>query len=99
MVDNVDKIADIGETIPSFILHLAAFVPMFLFFVFCYCVIPNTYIRLRSTLVPSFLAGICMTALQYGYIYLQVFLSSYNVIYGSLAAIPLFCYGFRFLGQ
>ncbi len=31
-----------------------------------------------------------MTALQYGYIYLQVFLSSYNVIYGSLAAIPLF---------
>ena len=42
MVDNVDKIADIGETIPSFILHLAAFVPMFLFFVFCYCVIPNT---------------------------------------------------------
>ena len=90
MVDNVDKIADIGDTIPSFILHLEAFVPMFLFFVFCYYVIPNTYIRVRSTLVPSFLAGICMTALQYGYIYLQVFLSSYNVIYGSLAAIPLF---------
>lgn len=63
---------------------------MFLFFVFCYYVIPNTYIRVRSTLVPSFLAGVCMTALQYGYIYLQVFLSSYNVIYGSLAAIPLF---------
>ena len=60
------------------------------FFVFCYCVIPNTYIRFRSTLVPSLLAGISMTALQYGYIYLQVFLSSYNVIYGSLAAIPLF---------
>ena len=90
MVDNVDRIADIGDTIPSFILHLAAFVPMFLFFVFCYYVIPNTYIRVRSTLVPSFLAGVCMTALQYGYIYLQVFLSSYNVIYGSLAAIPLF---------
>ena len=54
MVDNVDRIADNGDTI------------------------------------PSFLAGVCMTALQYGYIYLQVFLSSYNVIYGSLAAIPLF---------
>lgn len=51
MVDNVDRIADIGDTIPSFILHLAAFVPMFLFFVFCYYVIPNTYIRVRSTLV------------------------------------------------
>lgn len=90
VIDDVDRIADMGETIPAFILHVAAFVPMFLFFVFCYCVIPNTYIRFRSTLVPSLLAGISMTALQYGYIYLQVFLSSYNVIYGSLAAIPLF---------
>ena len=90
VIDDVDKIADMGEAIPSFLMHLAAFVPMFFFFVFCYCVIPNTYIRFRSTLVPSFLAGVSMTALQYGYIYLQVFLSSYNVIYGSLAAIPLF---------
>ena len=90
VIDDVDRIAYMGETIPAFILHVAAFVPMFLFFVFCYCVIPNTYIRFRSTLVPSLLAGISMTALQYGYIYLQVFLSSYNVIYGSLAAIPLF---------
>ena len=90
VIDDVDRIADMGETIPAFLLHVAAFVPMFLFFVFCYCVIPNTYIRFRSTLVPSLLAGISMTALQYGYIYLQVFLSSYNVIYGSLAAIPLF---------
>lgn len=89
-VDNVDRLVGLGDTIPTFILLIAAFVPMFLFFVFCYCVIPNTYIKFRSTLLPSLLAGVSMTALQYGYIYLQVFLSSYNVIYGSLAAIPLF---------
>lgn len=99
VIDDVDRIADMGETIPAFILHVAAFVPMFLFFVFCYCVIPNTYIRFRSTLVPSLLAGISMTALQYGYIYLQVFLSSYNVIYGSLAAIPLFLLWLQIRGQ
>lgn len=80
----------IGDAIPSVILHLAAFVPMFLFFVYFYCVLPNTYVKLKCTLVPALLAGISMMVLQYGYIYLQVFLSSYNVIYGSLAALPLF---------
>ena len=89
-VNTVGGYVGIGDTIPSLVLHLAAFVPMFLFFVYCYCVLPNTYVKFRCTLVPSLLAGISMTALQYGYIYLQVFLSSYNVIYGSLAALPLF---------
>ena len=34
VIDDVDKIANMGEAIPSFLLHLAAFVPMFFFFVF-----------------------------------------------------------------
>ena len=89
-VNSVDGYVDMGDAIPSFFLHLAAFVPMFLFFVYFYWVLPNTYVRLKCTLVPACLAGVSMTALQYGYIYLQMYLSSYNVIYGSLAAIPLF---------
>lgn len=91
LVENLrDYIGIDGAIIPTFVLHLAAFIPMFLFFVFCYCVIPNTYVRFRSTLIPALLAGVCMSFLQYGYIYIQVYLSSYNVIYGSLAALPLF---------
>ena len=89
-VSSVGGYVDMGEAIPSFVLHLAAFVPMFLFFVYFFWVLPNTYVRLKSTLVPACLAGVCMTALQYGYIYLQMYLSNYNVIYGSLAALPLF---------
>lgn len=89
-VSSVDGYVNMGDAIPSFFVHLAAFVPMFLFFVYFYWVMPNTYVRLKCTLVPACLAGVSMTALQYGYIYLQVFLSSYNVIYGSLATLPLF---------
>ncbi len=89
-VNRVDGYVDMGDAIPSFLLHLAAFVPMFLFFVYFYWVLPNTYVRLKCTLVPACLAGVSMTVLQYGYIYLQMYLSSYNVIYGSLAALPLF---------
>ena len=49
--------------------HLAAIVPMFLFFVYFYYVLPNTYVKLKCTLLPAGLAGISMTVLQYGYIY------------------------------
>ena len=89
-VGTVGGYVGMDDTISSVLLHLAAIVPMFLFFVYFYYVLPNTYVKLKCTLLPAGLAGISMTVLQYGYIYLQVFLSSYNVIYGSLAAIPLF---------
>ena len=92
-VKNVERFADIGDlgdTISSSFLHAVSIATQVVFFIFCYYIIPNTRVRLCSTLVPSILAGISMSMFQYGYIYLQVFLSSYNVIYGSLAALPLF---------
>ncbi len=98
MVDNVDKIADIGDTIPSFILHLAAFVPMFLFFVFCYYVIPNTYIRVRSTLVPSFLAGICMTAFSMATSICRYFCPAIMSSTVRWQPFRFFCCGFRYPG-
>ena len=41
-------------------------------------------------MVPGILAGIAMQGLQFVYIHSQIFLSSYNAIYGSFAALPLF---------
>ncbi len=92
-VENVERYADIGElgdTLSASFLHAVSIGTQVVFFVFCYYIIPNTRVRLSCTLIPSLLAGISMSLFQYGYIYLQVFLSSYNVIYGSLAALPLF---------
>lgn len=96
LMQNVDRYTHMGETVHSSMLHFVAFVPLCLFFMFCYHVIPNTYVRFRSTIVPSILAGLSMSILQYGYFYLQMFLSSYNVIYGSLAALPLFLLWMQF---
>ena len=87
--EHIDDFAYVGKAVPSFGLRLVAFVPMFLFFLFFYNVIPNTYIRFRCTLLPALISGVCMSAFQYLYISLQVYLSSYNVIYGSFAALPL----------
>lgn len=67
------------------------------FLILVYKYIPNTFVSLRSVVFPSFLASLLSTALQYGYAYLQVYLTSYNVIYGSLAVLPLFLLWLQFM--
>lgn len=74
----------------SVLLHLVAVIPLIIFFIFVYTYIPNTYIKVRCTIGPSVISGVSMFILQDFYISIQVWLSSYNVIYGSLAALPLF---------
>jgi len=51
---------------------------------------PNTSVKLKNAIVPGLLAGCAFQALQYFYINSQIWISSYNAIYGSFAAIPLF---------
>ena len=51
---------------------------------------PNNHVKLRSCIIPGILAGVCMQLLQVVYIHSQIWMSSYNAIYGSFAALPLF---------
>lgn len=74
----------------SGVTHLMALLPLYAFFVVIYTSIPNTFVRIRSTLIPALLASIAMLVFNYFYIRIQLHISSYNVIYGSLAALPLF---------
>jgi len=55
-----------------------------------YAFMPNTRVRFKSALVAAIPAGIAFQALQLFYIHSQMWLSSYNAIYGSFAALPLF---------
>ncbi len=55
-----------------------------------YMFMPNTKVKLRYAVIPGFLAGAGLQILQYIYIDSQIWVSSYNAIYGSFAAIPLF---------
>ena len=51
---------------------------------------PNTNVELRHALIPGIIAGIAFQFLQYFYIHSQIWVSSYNAIYGSFAALPMF---------
>ncbi len=55
-----------------------------------YMYIPNTEVKLRHAVWPGILAGLVFMGVQYFYFHYQIKLSSYNAIYGTFAAIPLF---------
>ena len=67
--------------------------PLFLWcfaFIFLYKLMPNTHVQWKSVIVPGIIVGIIFQFLQYLYIHYQIVLSSYNAIYGSFAALPMF---------
>ena len=72
------------------IIALMPYAIMSIVFILFYVFMPNTNVKIRSTIVPGILSGFAMQLLQYVYINSQIFLSSYNAIYGSFAALPLF---------
>ena len=73
-----------------FIIALTPYVLMSGMFIMLYIFMPNTHIKARHVIVPGILAGVAMQGLQLFYIHAQIFLSGYNAIYGSFAALPLF---------
>lgn len=73
-----------------FLIDLIPYVLMSGMFVGLYIFMPNTHVKFSSVIVPGILAGFAMQALQIVYIHSQILLSSYNAIYGSFAALPLF---------
>ena len=54
-----------------------------------YMVIPNTRVRFYNAMLAGILAGSAFQLFQMLYINGQVYLSRFNVVYGSFAAIPL----------
>ena len=61
-----------------------------LFFVGVFMFMPNTKVKMSSALIAGIPTGLAFQLLQLGYVHSQVWLTSYNAIYGSFAALPLF---------
>ena len=70
--------------------RLASMAVIWAMFTLLYMVIPNARVRLGSALMAGIVAGTIFLAFQWGYVYVQRWMTSYNAIYGSFAALPLF---------
>ena len=84
-VERYELLAPIGR----FFIKLIPYVLTWCMFTALYAYLPNTRVRLRHALLAGILAGSAYQAFQYLYINSQLWVSRYNAIYGSFAALPL----------
>jgi membrane protein len=85
----LDLPTSLGRLI-SFGLNIFPFVTVWLVFTFFYMFIPNKNVDIRAALAGGIIAGTFFQLAQMAYVQFQVGVSTYNAIYGSFAAIPLF---------
>jgi membrane protein len=92
-------VATITSSMPDFLLlgwavrflvNLSPYALMSALFIGLYVFMPNTHVKFKNAIVPGILSGIAMQWLQFFYINSQIWMTSYNAIYGSFAALPLF---------
>ncbi len=75
-------ILPISSMVLPFVLSIAVFTLI-------YRKAPNTKVRFVPAMLGGVLGGILYQLLQWGFLYAQTALSSYNAVYGSFAALPL----------
>lgn len=74
----------------KFLVRLIPYALTWGMFIGLYMFIPNTKVKLRHAWFPGILAGTAFQAFQFFYVNSQIWVSNYNAIYGSFAAIPMF---------
>jgi membrane protein len=71
------------------LLKLAPYLITILFFTVLFMLMPNTKVRFLNALAAAVITGCAFQGFQYVYISGQIWVSKYNAIYGSFAALPL----------
>lgn len=74
----------------KFLIRLIPFVLTWLMFTGLYMFMPNTKVKFKHAIVAGILAGTAYQAFQFLYINSQLWVTKYNAIYGSFAALPMF---------
>lgn len=87
-INAVSEFHIIGLVLSPFI-KLLPFLLTILLFTFIYIYIPNTKVKFSSGLFAGIVAGLAFQTFQGLYIGGQIWISKYNAIYGSFAALPL----------
>lgn len=79
-----------ASAIGDWFFWLLSVVSIWVVFAVTYKVMPNTRVKFSSAISAGIIAGTGFQIFQIIYIYIQSSVTSYNAIYGSFAAVPLF---------
>ena len=87
-----EKVSFLGMISPYMFsgLKLIPYILVWSLFTFIYMIMPNTRVRLGAGMLGGIIGGTIYQLVQWGYITFQLGVSSYNAIYGSFAALPMF---------
>jgi membrane protein len=89
-ISNQVKGIGIFEFTSPFVVMLFPYLVIWLVFTLLLYIMPNKRVKFSAALFGGIISGTMFQLLQYGYIHSQVWVSKYNAIYGSFAALPLF---------
>ena len=89
MADNMSDFLLVGSAV-RLLIDVSPYILMSMLFIALYVFMPNTHVKIKNAIVPGILAGIAMQLVQFFYIHSQIWVTGYNAIYGSFAALPLF---------
>jgi membrane protein len=82
-----------GDRPSEFNLLLGSFAPAVLGWIVLtvlYTIVPNRRVRLQDAMTGAFVAAVLLTALRYTFAFYVLSMTTYEAIYGTLAAIPVF---------
>ena len=74
----------------TFLINLVPYFLVWVLFTLLYTFMPNTNVKFKSGLIAGIIAGTIYQIFQVIYIEFQGMVTTYNAVYGSFAALPLF---------
>lgn len=77
------------DIVVSPILQVVPYIVVIFLFTFIFAYIPNTKVKFGAALLGGIFTGVGFQIFQWLYISGQIWISKYNAIYGSFAALPL----------
>ena len=84
------NLPELGTWVVLNLLNLSPLILIIALFTFTFIFMPNHKINYKSGMIAGVIAGIMYYLSQWVYLSLQIGVTSYNAIYGSFAALPLF---------
>jgi membrane protein len=81
---------DILAPIATLLVKIIPYLLNWVLFSLLYMIIPNTKVKFSSAFLAGIVAGSAFQLFQFAYIRSQMGVNSYNAIYGTFAALPLF---------